>query len=54
MITHTQENWWATLTVLPQIWGKHTGGGPDPDGNRSLVLDEHERLNIRLIIGIGF
>lgn len=52
VINYRQENWWATLTVLPQIWGKQTGGGPDPDGDSGLVLDEHERVEVRLIFGI--
>jgi hypothetical protein len=51
--TYTQEKWWATLTVLPQIWGRQTSGGADPDRESNLVLDEHERVNIRLIFGIG-
>jgi hypothetical protein len=54
VVSYRQENWWLTCTVLPQIYGIHTGGGPDPDGNDGLVLDEHERLNIRVIFGIGF
>jgi len=47
-----QENWWATLTVLPQIYGKNFVGNPDDD--QSLVLDEHERVNIRLLVGFSF
>lgn len=54
VVSYRTENWWATLTVLPQVWGKQTGGGPDPDGESGLVLDEHEKVNIRLIFGIGF
>jgi hypothetical protein len=53
-ISHVRENFWATLTVLPQVWGKNTSGGPDPDGTDGLVLDSLERVNIRLIFGIGF
>jgi hypothetical protein len=52
VVTYTQENWWATLTVLPQVYGRNFGH--DPDGESSLVLDEHERVNVRLIFGIGF
>lgn len=47
---YRRENWWATLTVLPQVWGK------DYDGNRDrtsgLDLTHQERLNLRLIFGI--
>jgi hypothetical protein len=50
--TYRQENWWVTLTVLPQIWGENFG--ENPDGNRWLELEGHERVNIRLIFGIGF
>jgi hypothetical protein len=49
VVSYRRENWWATLTVLPQIYGRNYNG--DPDGNSSLVLDEHERVNIRLLIG---
>lgn len=51
-ITYTGENWWATITVLPQIYGKNRGE-IDPDAHSSLVLDEHERLEVRMILGIG-
>jgi hypothetical protein len=54
VVTYTRENWWATLTVLPQVWGKNTSGGSDPDGVSGLELEGHERVNIRLIFGIGF
>jgi hypothetical protein len=51
-INYRQEKWWATLTVLPQIYGANFGG--DPDGHRNLDLEGHERVNVRLIFGIGF
>lgn len=54
VVTYSRENWWATLTVLPQVYGINTSGGREPDGNKHLVLDEHERVNVRLIFGIGF
>lgn len=53
VLTHTQEKWWATLSVLPQVYGEYLGDGDDPDGDSGLVLDEHERINARLIVGIG-
>jgi hypothetical protein len=52
VVSFRQEKWWATLTVLPQIYGKNYDG--NPDGNTSLVLDEQERVNIRLLLGFGF
>ena len=52
VVSYRQENWWATLTVMPQLYGKNFEG--NPDGNTSLVLDEQERLNVRLIFGISF
>jgi hypothetical protein len=39
--------WWATLTVLPQIAGT-------PDTDSGLQLDEHERVEVRLIAGVYF
>lgn len=52
VVSYRQEQWWATLTVLPQVYGKNFGG--NPDGNTSLVLDEQERVNIRLLLGFSF
>jgi len=39
--------WWATLTVLPQVAGR-------PDTRSGLNLEEHERIEVRLIAGINF
>ncbi len=52
VVNYRQEKWWATLTVLPQIYGRSFFG--NPDNNRTLDLEGHERLNIRLIVGISF
>lgn len=52
VVSYRSEKWWATLTVLPQIYGKNYDG--DPDNHSSLVLDEHEWVNIRLLIGFSF
>jgi hypothetical protein len=52
VVSYRQENWWAALTVLPQIYGANFDG--DPDGHRNLELEGHERVNIRLILGISF
>jgi len=43
------ERWWATLTVLPQVWG-----WPDSQGAGGLTLDDHERLEVRLKMGFNF
>jgi hypothetical protein len=50
--TYRQEKWWATLTIMPQIFGASFHG--NPDGNRWLELEGHERWNIRLIFGFSF
>lgn len=52
VLSYRQEKWWAALTVLPQIYGRNFIG--DPDGHPHLVLDEHERVNVRLMIGLSF
>lgn len=53
VINYHRANWWATLTVMPQIWGE-TFHNENPDGNRSLELEGHERWNARLIVGFSF
>lgn len=52
VVTYTAANWWATLSVLPQVYGANFQG--NTDNNRWLDLEGHEHLNARLIIGIGF
>jgi len=52
VVNYTRDNWWATLTVLPQVYGKNFGG--DTDGHSALVLDDKERVEVRLLIGFGF
>ena len=52
VLSYRRENWWAALTVLPQIWGENFG--ENPDANHWLELEGHERVNIRLILGISF
>ena len=51
-LSYRQEKWWAALTVMPQIYGANFG--ENPDDNRHLELEGHERVNIRLIFGISF
>jgi hypothetical protein len=50
--TCTLGDWWATLSVMPQVRGWNFG--PDPDGNGALDLAGHERVNVRLIVGVSF
>jgi hypothetical protein len=52
VVTYQRERWWATLTVMPQIVGANFS--ENADNNHSLELQGHERLNVRLIFGIGF
>lgn len=52
VVSYRQEKWWATLAVLPQIYGANFIGNPDDVSN--LDLEGHERVNIRLLIGISF
>jgi hypothetical protein len=52
VVSYRQEKWWATLTLLPQVYGRNYDG--NPDDNTALVLDEQERLNVRLLIGFEF
>lgn len=51
-VTYAREDWYATLSILPQVWGRGTSGGPDADGIGGLELESHERVNVRLVIGI--
>ena len=39
--------WWATLTVLPQVHGS-------PNTRNGLELEEHEKIEVRLIAAINF
>ena len=52
VLNFTEERWWITLSVLPQIFGKNFHG--ESDGQRHLVVDEQERINARIILGITF
>ena len=46
---YSGEKFFATLAVLPQIWG-----WPDKTGTGGLHLDDHERVEIRLKLGTEF
>jgi len=52
VVTYQRERWWASLSVMPQIYG--TNFAEDPDNNRYFELEGHEHLNVRLIVGFGF
>ncbi|MBL7662533.1 transporter [bacterium] len=45
-IHYGTSKWWATLTVLPQIWGDGDGA----DGGRQLAHEEE--LEVRLLFGV--
>lgn len=45
-VHYANQKWWATLTVLPQVWGN----GEDSSGSRQLVHEES--IETRLIFGI--
>jgi hypothetical protein len=53
VLNYRHERWWATLTVMPQIWGENFHP-ENPDRNSSLDLKSHERWNSRLIVGVSF
>src|SRR5438477_13207286 len=46
-VHYARGKWWATLTVLPQVHGS-------PDTRDGLELEEHEKIEVRLIAGINF
>ena len=46
-VHYARSKWWATLTVLPQVHGS-------PDTRDGLELEEHEKIEVRLIAGINF
>ncbi len=52
VLSFRQEKWWAALTVMPQIYGWNNSRSPD--GNSQLELNDHERMNVRLLIGLNF
>jgi hypothetical protein len=46
-VHYGSSRWWANLTVLPQV-----AGSPDTHGGRELI--EHEKVEVRLLVGINF
>jgi len=51
VVSYRKEIWWAALTVMPQVFGANFHG--NPGGNSWLELEAHERVNVRLLIGIS-
>lgn len=52
VVSYHRQNWWAALSVMPQVYGANFSGNPDNDS--SLELEGHERLNVRLLLGFSF
>ena len=52
VVTYQQERWWATLTVMPQIFGANFE--ENVDNNHHFELEGHERVNVRFIFGVSF
>ena len=46
-VHYARNNWWATLTVLPQVHGS-------PSTRDGLQLKELEKIEVRLIAGVNF
>ena len=46
-VHYAHGSWWATLTVLPQVHGS-------PETRHGLELEEHEKIEVRLIAGVNF
>jgi hypothetical protein len=51
-LAYHRARWQAVLAVLPQVHGWNSSRAPD--GSRSFELLDHERLNVRLLVGIDF
>ncbi len=52
VLSYREDKWWAALTVMPQIYGWNNS--QSQDGNSHLELNDHEKLNIRLLFGYNF
>lgn len=52
VLSYRREKWWNALTVMPQIYGWNNS--VSQDGNSHLELNDHEKLNIRLLFGFDF
>lgn len=52
VVSYRHEQWWAALTVAPQIYGWNNSSSQD--GHPHLELNDHEKLNVRLLMGVSF
>ena len=53
VVSYRHGDWWVTVTSLFQFYGDNNVN-PDPDGEKNFVLDEHEYVNVRCIVGLSF
>jgi hypothetical protein len=51
VVNYRREKWWATLSIMPQVYGRNFTG--NPDNVRNLELEGHERVNVRLLLGFS-
>ena len=51
VLSYHQDKWWAAFTIMPQVFGANFTG--NPDHNHHLELQGHERVNIRLVVGLS-
>lgn len=52
VVSYHRDQWWAALTVLPQIYGWNNSASQD--GNSNLELNDNEKINVRLLFGVNF
>ncbi len=52
VISYHRQQWWITLSAMPQIYGANFLN--NADGVHRLDLEGHERLNVRLLFGFSF
>jgi hypothetical protein len=51
VVNYTAERWWATLTIMPQVYGADYTG---TSGVQNLELVDNTRVATRLLFGISF
>jgi len=51
-VSYQTQRWWATMSILPQVYGQNFQGNPDQEVH--LDLDGHEKINVRLLVGVSF
>ena len=52
VVSYRRANWWAALSVMPQVYGANFT--ENLDNNSHLELEGHERVNVRLLAGFSF